>query len=81
MCPAKGMWEPRSTLTQCLIVPLSLLVTEGAVLKPEHRKRDRCFKFASMLLYTSYDYFLRGVFELCHKRRRSEFIETEVLSD
>lgn len=40
MCPAEGMWEPRSTLTQCLIVPLSLLVTEGAVLKPEHRKRD-----------------------------------------
>lgn len=38
------MWEPGSTLihsVSCMIVPLSLLVVEGAALKPEHRKCDR----------------------------------------
>lgn len=45
--PSKGNMgarEPGSTLTRgvsCMIVPLSLLVAEGAALKPEHGKCDR----------------------------------------
>lgn len=44
MCPPKGMWDPGSALTHCvgsMIVPLSLLVTGGAAVKPEQGKCDR----------------------------------------
>lgn len=40
--PSKGNVGAREhAYSHCLIVPLSLLVAEGAVLKPEHRKCDR----------------------------------------
>lgn len=63
--PSKGNVGAREhAYSQCLIVPLSLLVAEGAVLKPEHRKRDRRGTAGLMFrvhihtaLSTSWDYF------------------------
>lgn len=74
------MWEPRSTLTQSLIVPLPLQVTEGAAFKPERRKRDRRTPAALTIqvhicvAWHVVELFSIGTLELCHKERRSELI-------
>lgn len=74
--------------SQCLIVPLSLLVAEGAALQPQHRKCDRRRTAGLFQVYIPAALHIvgllsLGIFEL-HKialQRRSEFIEMEVFSN
>lgn len=88
--PSKGNVGAREhAYSHCLIVPLSLLVAEGAVLKPEYRKCGSR-RTAEGLMFQVY--FLAaehieglpsvGIFELCTNasKRRLIFREMEVLS-
>lgn len=89
--PSKGNVGAREhAYSQCLIVPLSLLVAEGAALKPQHRKCDR--RRTAGLMFQVYipaaarhivGLLSFGIFELCAiaLQSRSEIIEMEVLSD
>lgn len=84
--PSKGNVGAREhAYSQCLIVPLSLLVAEGAVLKPEHGKCDRR-RTAGLMFHILAALHIVGllsisIFELVRLlQTRSEFIEMEFLS-
>ncbi len=86
--PSKGNVGAREhAYSQCLIVPLSLLVAEGAVLKPEHERCDRRRTAGLMFHILAALHIVGlvsiGIFELCQiaLQRRSEFIEMEFLSN